>query len=663
MQDAGQRPALTSGIMGAQDGAARAPATHARAAVTAGASSSSQLLSSRCVISLDLDCFYAQCEELRRPELKGKPLGVQQKMLVITSNYAARAYGIKKGDSLHAVRQKCPHITIVSGEDLTFYRHVSQRVFDVVSAWSPAVERLGMDELFVDLTAAVDRRMQEEEERAASSAGTVDFSDGERSSVRLTPCGFLYPSPSPASEADAVRLRYDGRTLCCEDPLSVCAARLAMCSLITEEVRADVHRTLGLTTSAGISVSKLLAKLVASAHKPHCQTILLPTASNLDALLPASLPISSIPGIGFASTRLWNAEGVHTVDDLLSATEPGCALPRATSTARSAASRLDDKSVHAMRSLCLGICEQPVLRTGPPKSVSAEDSFWREPLRSMAQLEASVRSLSRQLTLKLRQDERVYGCRQPSTIAVTVRHHAGMSGDGGGERERKRTRQEKLGPANLLGRPPPSAFDPNVPPSLTDTDETTVAELARRALAIFATLVPQAAFDLDIFNIALRFDSGTTALSRDSAQSIGSCFRAAAATTSTADPASAPVAAIGPAGTPDKAPSAVAASPLAPAARIGGGAGHGAQDGSQQFQWSVDAADVDPAVLDELPIGLQAEIRRGLWLARAGSSSSTTATPTVPPHEGQPARKRAKQADGSSSGQRTLDAFVRGARS
>ena len=105
MQDAGQRPALTSGIMGAQDGAARAPATHARAAVTAGASSSSQLLSSRCVISLDLDCFYAQCEELRRPELKGKPLCVQQKMLVITSNYAARAYGIKKGDSLHALQQ------------------------------------------------------------------------------------------------------------------------------------------------------------------------------------------------------------------------------------------------------------------------------------------------------------------------------------------------------------------------------------------------------------------------------------------------------------------------------------------------------------------------------------------------------------------------------
>ena len=44
----------------------------------------------RIVASVDLDCFYAQCEELRHPELKGKPVGVQQKLLVVTSNYEAR---------------------------------------------------------------------------------------------------------------------------------------------------------------------------------------------------------------------------------------------------------------------------------------------------------------------------------------------------------------------------------------------------------------------------------------------------------------------------------------------------------------------------------------------------------------------------------------------
>ena len=107
-----------------------------------------------------MDCFYAQCEELRQPELKGKPVGVQQKMLVITSNYAARAFGIKKGDSLQLVREKCPEITICNGEDLTFYGQVSQQVFDVASRFSSKVEKLGLDEVFLDVTEKVDERLR-----------------------------------------------------------------------------------------------------------------------------------------------------------------------------------------------------------------------------------------------------------------------------------------------------------------------------------------------------------------------------------------------------------------------------------------------------------------------------------------------------------------------
>ena len=69
-----------------------------RANVNAGSSAQTLLRSRRCIVSLDIDCFYAQAEELRHPHLRGTPVGVQQKMLVITSNYAARAHGIQKGD-------------------------------------------------------------------------------------------------------------------------------------------------------------------------------------------------------------------------------------------------------------------------------------------------------------------------------------------------------------------------------------------------------------------------------------------------------------------------------------------------------------------------------------------------------------------------------------
>ena len=93
------------------------------------------------------------------PWVEGKPVGVQQKNLVITSNYAARAFGIKKGDSLQVVREKCPDITICNGEDLTFYGQISQQVFDVASRFSAKVEKLGLDEVFVDMTEQVDERL------------------------------------------------------------------------------------------------------------------------------------------------------------------------------------------------------------------------------------------------------------------------------------------------------------------------------------------------------------------------------------------------------------------------------------------------------------------------------------------------------------------------
>ena len=153
------------------------------------------MASSRIVIALDCDCFYAQCEVLRTPALRGKPVGVRQKMLVITSSYEARAFGIKKGDSLAEVRRKCPEIMICDGEDLTFYTETSNRWRAFVEAHCQgcAVERLGLDELFVDATAIVDKRLREgaaaphtspSSRRSAVSAAGV--SAGAASAVEAT---------------------------------------------------------------------------------------------------------------------------------------------------------------------------------------------------------------------------------------------------------------------------------------------------------------------------------------------------------------------------------------------------------------------------------------------------------------------------------------------
>uniref|UniRef100_A0A8V5H077 UmuC domain-containing protein n=1 Tax=Melopsittacus undulatus TaxID=13146 RepID=A0A8V5H077_MELUD len=96
---------------------------------------------------------------LRAPELRDKALGVQQKSLVVTCNYEARRHGVKKLMSLKEATEKCPHLVLVNGEDLTPYREMSYKVTELLREYCPLVERLGLDENFLDITDVVEQRI------------------------------------------------------------------------------------------------------------------------------------------------------------------------------------------------------------------------------------------------------------------------------------------------------------------------------------------------------------------------------------------------------------------------------------------------------------------------------------------------------------------------
>ncbi|XP_007121354.1 DNA polymerase iota isoform X5 [Physeter macrocephalus] len=132
--------------------------------------------SSRVIVHVDLDCFYAQVEMISNPELKSKPLGVQQKYLVVTCNYEARKLGVKKLMNVRDAKEKCPQLVLVNGEDLTRYREMSYKVTELLEEFSPVVERLGFDENFVDLTEMVEKRLeqlQSDEPSALTVSGHV----------------------------------------------------------------------------------------------------------------------------------------------------------------------------------------------------------------------------------------------------------------------------------------------------------------------------------------------------------------------------------------------------------------------------------------------------------------------------------------------------------
>ncbi len=122
----------------------------------------------RVILHFDLDCFYAQVEMIRDPSLRDKPLGIKQKNIVVTCNYVAREMGVSKCSFITDAVKACKgKLVLVNGEDLAPYRKYSQQVFDSLYRYGESrcpVEKLGMDENFMDITQLVEEKLRGERE-------------------------------------------------------------------------------------------------------------------------------------------------------------------------------------------------------------------------------------------------------------------------------------------------------------------------------------------------------------------------------------------------------------------------------------------------------------------------------------------------------------------
>ena len=325
----------------------------------------------RVILLFDLDCFYASAEMLRRPDFRSRPLAVKQKYLVVTCNYIARERGVRKLQSVDAALAACPDLIVIDGSDIGRYRSLGARVFEIMRRFGGVQarhERLGLDEVFVDITDYVDRELQ------GNAAATDDFighvwrpsaaaqrlADEARSAAGAppalpdSPAMDLWASDPDASDdsdgsqdwrcsgdAEPSQLPHaaspggaggEGRWWSCR---CGCARRLALGSHLAARVRLALHEELRLTASCGISCSKLLSKAAASLNKPNQQTVVLPESC---AALMAPLPISALPGCGHRTARALRAAldpAPQTCADLLRLGERGlsgaleaAALPR-----------------------------------------------------------------------------------------------------------------------------------------------------------------------------------------------------------------------------------------------------------------------------------------------------------------------------------------------
>ncbi|MEM2098223.1 MAG: DNA polymerase IV [Candidatus Bathyarchaeia archaeon] len=208
----------------------------------------------RVVMLVDLDYFFAQCEELRNPALKGKPIVVgmysgrtEDSGAVTTANYLARKYGVKSGIPLFLAKKLLEGVEAVFlPVDFVFYEQVSNKVMQELRNYADVLEQVSIDEAYLDVTQKV----------AGSFEVAVD---------------------------------------------------------LAREMKNIVKQRVGLSFSVGVGPNKLVAKIACDSQKPDGLTVVKPDEV-LSFLAP--LPVGRLLGVGKKTALRMERLGIKSVGDL-----------------------------------------------------------------------------------------------------------------------------------------------------------------------------------------------------------------------------------------------------------------------------------------------------------------------------------------------------------
>ncbi|KAH8594059.1 hypothetical protein B0O99DRAFT_514461 [Bisporella sp. PMI_857] len=244
----------------------------------------------RVVAHVDLDAFYAQCEQVRLGVAADQPLAVQQWEGLIAINYPSRKFGLTRMITPTEAKKLCPHIilqhvaTWKEGDEkwqyhngaakniathkvsLDPYRMESRKILACIKESLPAnlqkVEKAGTDEFYLDLSAHVHAILLE---RYPELAGPAPYDDP-------TECLPLPPSTVLDWQADAVVDLGSEEAEDMDPDWDDFAILIG--SEIVRNIRAVIWEKLKYTVSGGIAQNKILAKLGSAHQKPNQQTVI-----------------------------------------------------------------------------------------------------------------------------------------------------------------------------------------------------------------------------------------------------------------------------------------------------------------------------------------------------------------------------------------------------
>lgn len=106
----------------------------------------------RAILHIDGDSFFASCEMVGRPDLRGRPVVTGHERGIATSmSMEAKRLGVTRGMPVSQIMREFPEVTILPS-NYERYALYSKRMIDIVGRYTADVEAYSIDECFADLT-------------------------------------------------------------------------------------------------------------------------------------------------------------------------------------------------------------------------------------------------------------------------------------------------------------------------------------------------------------------------------------------------------------------------------------------------------------------------------------------------------------------------------
>jgi len=211
-------------------------------------------LEDKVIFHIDFDYFYAQCEELRKPELRNIPCVVcvysgrdEDSGVVSTCNYNARKYGVKAAMPIKLAKSKLKDVEAkFLPTDMPYYQDISRDVMRIIQNYGDLFEQVSVDECYVDFT------------RVTNS----DFNDAK---------------------------------------------------IFASSLQKNIKHQSKLTCSIGVGPNKLISKIASAVIKPNGITVV----SREEAKnFISNCKIEDIPGVGPKTLKKLQALGINSILDI-----------------------------------------------------------------------------------------------------------------------------------------------------------------------------------------------------------------------------------------------------------------------------------------------------------------------------------------------------------